>query len=358
MNAPVVYFAITNHGFGHAVRVAAVAAELKRLNPKIVLIIATSAPRWLFESYIEGDFIHRVRSFDIGVVQSDSLHMDLDATLEILTSLEKKQDSIIASEASFLKTNRVSLVLGDIPPMLALIAKAANVPCWMMSNFGWDLIYQQWGERFQASVDWITSCYRQCNHLFRLPLHEPMSSFSSCIDVGLTGGNPKYSMSELREKFDLKQPTERTSLIIFGGLGLEFVPYHTLSNFPDWQFITFDSNAPKIDNLRFIAEHQYRPVDFMPLCSQVVSKPGYGTFAEAIRLDIPIVTIQRSDFAETPFLLEGLQDYSQHRILDNKNFFLGNWEFLEEPLDKPRSQKKLAIDGSELIAKSILEQIT
>ncbi|NJN75827.1 MAG: hypothetical protein HC796_05945, partial [Synechococcaceae cyanobacterium RL_1_2] len=35
-----------------------------------------------------------------------------------------------------------------------------------------------------------------------------------------------------------------------------------------------------------------------------MSKPGYSTFAEALMLDLPIVSVTRSDFAEGPILLE------------------------------------------------------
>ena len=178
MSRPTLYIAITNHGFGHAVRVSSVAAKIQELNPDILLIIATTAPRWLLESYITGDFILRPRGFDVGVVQSDSLNMDLDATLEKLQSIRKKQNSLIASEVNFIKQNRVGLVLADIPPVMTKIAKAAGVPCWMMSNFGWDFIYRDWGGEFDEIVDWIGECFGMCDRLFRLPLHESMSVFS------------------------------------------------------------------------------------------------------------------------------------------------------------------------------------
>ncbi|MCE2888938.1 MAG: glycosyl transferase, partial [Pseudanabaena sp.] len=73
---PTLYTAITNHGFGHATRTAAVLAELQQRSPDIKLIIATMAPRWLLEEYIEGDFIYHPRVFDVGVIQIDSLQVD------------------------------------------------------------------------------------------------------------------------------------------------------------------------------------------------------------------------------------------------------------------------------------------
>ncbi|MGC1394553.1 MAG: glycosyl transferase, partial [Coleofasciculaceae cyanobacterium] len=145
MPRPVLYIAITSHGFGHAVRASSVAAAIQELCPEILLVLVTTAPRWLLETYIPGDFIHRPRTLDVGVIQSDSLTMDQEATLEKLQQVRKNANSIIAGEVNFIRTNRVGLVLADIPPLAANIAKAAEVPCWMMSNFGWDFIYRDWG---------------------------------------------------------------------------------------------------------------------------------------------------------------------------------------------------------------------
>ncbi|HBL10712.1 MAG TPA: glycosyl transferase [Cyanobacteria bacterium UBA11162] len=354
MSRPVLYIAITSHGFGHAVRASSVAAEIQKLCPEILLILVTTAPRWLLESYISGEFIHRPRSFDVGVIQADSLSMDKAATLEKLKTIRASQNSIIASEVNFIRTNRVGLILADIPPLAVKIAKAAGIPCWMLSNFGWDFIYRDWGGEFIEIADWISEIYSGCDRLFRLPLNEPMTAFPNITDVGLTGGSPRYHPDQLRQKLGINTPPEKTVLLTFGGLSLHEIPYPTLSHFPDWQFITFDRLAPNLPNLLKIAGHDYRPVDFMPLCGRVVSKPGYSTFAEALRLDIPIVSLTREGFAESPLLLEGIQNYAYHQIVTPTAFFQGNWEFLHQSPQPPQRSPSLAKNGTEAIAKTVV----
>lgn len=355
MSRPVLYLAITSHGFGHAVRASSVAAAIQELCPEILLVLVTTAPRWLLETYIPGEFIHRPRTLDVGVIQSDSLTMDQEATLEKLQQVRKSANSIIAGEVNFIRTNRVGLILADIPPLAANIAKAAEVPCWMMSNFGWDFIYRDWGGNFMEVADWIGECYGKCDRLFRLPLNEPMSAFSKITDVGLTGGNPRYNSQQLRSMFSITTPPERTILLTFGGLNLQKIPYHILSQFPNWQFITFDNQAPILPNLLKISGKDYRPVEFMPLCGRVISKPGYSTFAEALRLGIPIVSLTREGFAESPLLLEGIQNYAHHQIVTPVEFFEGNWEFLHELPQPPKKSELLALDGTEAIAKNIVD---
>jgi hypothetical protein len=358
MNRPILYIAITNHGFGHATRTASVAATIQKLCPEALLIMVTTAPRWLLECYIEGDFIHRPRAYDLGVVQADSLTMDKQATLEKLQEIKNNQNSIIASEVNFIRQNRVGLILADIPFLAGPIAKAANIPCWMLSNFGWDFIYRSWGSSFTGISDWISECYQKSDHLFRLPFYEPMSAFTNNItDVGLTGGEPRYAADELRLKWAITAPIEKTVLLTFGGLGLQQIPYENLRLFSDWQFITFDKSAPDLPNLVKINDLKYRPVDLIPVCGRLVSKPGYGTFSEATKYGIPIVSITRDDFAEAKFLLEGISNYNHHQILTPSEFFSGKWEFLHQPLNTPKLSQTIAKDGNETIAKAVIEYL-
>jgi hypothetical protein len=355
MPQTILYVAITNHGYGHASRTCSVVAEIQKVCPDALIILVTTASRSLLEAYLSGEFIHRPIALDIGVVQGDSLTMDKAATLEKLRQIRDRARSMIAAEANFIRQNRVGLVLADIPPLAAPIARAAGIPCWMMSNFGWDFIYRPWGGEFVEMADWIGEQFSLCDRLFRLPFYDEMSAFSQIEDIGLTGGSPWFSETELRQTFGLTAPPDRTVLLTFGGLGVDQVPIQNLARFPDWQFITFDRQIPDAPNLVRISDRKYRPVDFMPLCGRLMSKPGYSTFAEACRVGTPVISIRRDDFAEGPVLIEGIQNHSAHRILTTAEFFQSDWQFLREPMQPPRIAEPLAKDGNETIAQAVCE---
>ncbi|NCJ07752.1 glycosyl transferase [Synechococcales cyanobacterium C] len=359
MPRPTLYVAITNHGFGHATRTAALLAEIQHQCPDILLILVTSAPRWLLESYLPGDFIYRPHTLDVGVIQPDSLTLNREATRQKLQEIRDREAQIIAAEVDFIRLNRVQLVLADIPPLAAKIAQAAGVPCWMVSNFGWDLIYRQWGEAFADIVNWVQDCFQSCDRLFRLPLHEPMEIFAQITDVGLTGASPRFTPEQIRSSFSLHVDPAQTVLLTFGGLGLAKLPYDQLAQFSGWQFITFDPKAPEVlPNLLKVQDRAYRPVDFMPLCGRVVSKPGYGTFAEALRQQTPIVTLPRDGFAEAQYLLDGLKKYSTHQILPPDAFTTAPWQFLHQPLQPPQSEQPLGTDGNQTIAAAVIAALT
>jgi hypothetical protein len=335
---PTIYAAITNHGFGHATRTASVLAEIKRQNPEIAIIIATSAPRWLLEEYILDDFTLLDRTFDIGVIQADSLQVDKHSTLSKLKYIQQHQAELVEAEREFFAANPVDLIFGDMPPLATELAKLAGVPCWMAGNFGWDFIYRDWcndcnGE-FLAIADWMCGLYSQCDRLFRLPFHEEMSAFPHIQDVGLTGGAPRYSPEEMRAKFQLDRDRP-TAMLSFGGLSLNQIPYDNLGKFPDWQFITFDLNAPDLPNLTRVDRNGLRPVDLMGVCDRLITKPGYGTISEACRVGVPLVCLTREGFLEAETLLAGVRDYTHHLIISPADFYGGDWQFLTAPLVPP-----------------------
>ncbi len=368
---PILYVAVTAHGFGHATRVASVVATLQKMWPALLPVMVTRAPRWLLDSYLEQDFIYRPRSLDVGVIQGDSLSIDRGATLDRLQDIRKQSQSILAAEAGFIrqmsvKNGRVVLILADLPPLAAALGKLLGIPCWALGNFGWDFIYQEWGAPFAQEVEWIQKQFSLCDRLFRLPFHEPMASFPKITDVGLTGGTPRFSPEELRERLRIPNcPRDRTILLTFGGLGLDAIPYDNLMMFPDWHFVTFDRSAPDLPNLTRIADpddptqatREYRPVDLLPICGKVVSKPGYSTFSESCRFEVPIISIERDGFAEAPILLDGLRDYAYHQIVDRAQFFEGPWTFLKDDPLPPRLQNnRLPTDGNRAIAQAIIDE--
>lgn len=357
MSQPAIYIAVTSHGFGHAVRAATVAEKLRQLRPDVTLILVTVAPQWLLQSYLEGDFVYRQRVFDVGAIQSDSLTIDRSATLTKMESIIVEEATIIAEEVAYIRDHNVQLILADIPALAAPIARAAGIPCWMMSNFAWDYIYRDWGEDFAEIVAWLENHYGQSDRLFRLPLAEPMTAFPHVTPTGLTGATPRYRPEEIRQQFNLTAPPAKTLLLTFGGLGVQDTPYENLQDFPDWEFITFDRNAPDLANLLKVTDNRLRPLDFMPICGRVFSKPGYSTFSEALCCDLPIISLTRDGFAEAEVLLTGIKDYAYHQIVSVEDFFTPNWDFLRQELTPPLSRDRLAKDGAETIAQAIADYL-
>ena len=354
-----IYVAISSHGYGHATRMAAVIDSLLQLNPDLLPVIVTGAPRWLLDKYIRsGKFLHRPLPLDFGVIQSDSLTLELDTTIQRLQSQRSQAAATIAAEAEFIRVNRIQLVFGDTPPLACAIAKAAKVPCWMAGNFSWDFIYRDYGDAFTPFADWIAELYGGCDRLFRLPFHDDMEAFPAIEDVGLTGSTPIYSAAAARQHLQL-DANRPTVLLTFGGMGIDNIPYRNVTDFPDWQFLTLDASAPTdIDNLRVLNGEKWRPVDILPACDQAIVKPGYGTFAEVLRLGIPVRCLTRHNFAEAALLMDGLRRYGHHQVIEPAQVKCDSWSWLEDAFIAPTEATPIDADGNVTIARAIAAELS
>jgi len=161
----------------------------------------------------------------------------------------------------------------------------------------------------------IGDCYLLCDHLFRLPFWA-----DECLQKihGCQLASPRYNLDELQLGYN---SVEQTVLLTFGGLGLQQIPYDNLKHFPDWQL------SPLIICSRFSYSKLLitSTVSRFYACGRV-SKPGYGTFAKAVRLGLPIVTMTRGDFAGN--FNRGIISYNQHQITPQLNFFKVAGNFL------------------------------
>ncbi len=364
MKFPAIYAAITGHGFGHASRFSCAMAELRRMRPDIEIHINSNQPEWFFRTIIPGEFTLRSVPLDTGVVQRDSLRVDLNRTKEILNEIYKNKKEIIEQESSYVRKNNISLVIGDIPSLCADIAKSAGVECWMSGNFGWDFIYQEW-EGFENITEWFRDSYVRCARLYRLPFHEPMAAFPRIIDVGFSGQHPSKNTETIMRELAVEKET--CVLLTFGGLGISEIPYQNLRKFdgnilPRRHFLTFDREAPDMPNLTRLG-HQMRPVDIMPMCERILTKPGYGTFCEAYRTGVPVICVERHNFPETPLLLDGLKSFFHQRIVSEEEFYSDDWSFLAGPLNPPARlhgsvDRPPPDDGNRRIALGIAEYLS
>ncbi|MFZ4557788.1 MAG: glycosyl transferase, partial [Pseudanabaena sp.] len=226
----------------------------------------------------------------------------------------------------------------------------------------WDFIYRDWGGKYIELADRISDAYNHCDRLFRLPFAESMSAFPNRENVGLTGAKPKYSPEYIREKFNLDSDRP-TAMLTFGGLSLESIPYQNLAKFPNWQFVTFDRDAPDLPNLtRANANREVdrlRPVDLMVVCDRLITKPGYGTLAEALRVGIPVVCLTREGFLEAETLIAGVKNYADHLIISPQDFYEGDWSFLNAPFQSPDlgGDADLAMNGEQTINQAIIDYL-
>ena len=159
-NAPVIAFYISGHGFGHASRVIETMNAVAAARPDAELVVRTSAARWLFDLTVRGRFEFHDIACDTGVIQTDSLHLDIPASIReasaFMSAIEVRADA----EAAFLRARGVTLVVGDLPPLAFEAAARAGVPSIATGNFTWDWIYAGYAEALAGAPGLVPAIRR------------------------------------------------------------------------------------------------------------------------------------------------------------------------------------------------------
>ncbi len=347
-----IHACVSSHGFGHGSRTASVLCELAALRPDWRLVLSTGLPPAFLElSFGRVPFELRPCRWDVGVIQADALGADADATLMALERLEEELPALVEREARWLEDQRQPvLVLGDVPPAAALLARRLRVPLVWLASFGWDAIHAPMGPAFHPWAERHRQLYGQGDLLLHCPLSLPMDWGIPEVRLGLTSSRPRLDGERLARELALPADRERLVLVSFGGLGMAIDP-KLLARWPEHVFIGPEPLLATVPNGRCLPQG-VRPLDLMPLAGRLITKPGYSSFCEAFSQGVGIHLVHRSGFAEAPVLEEDLRNHGWHRMLSQEAFRRGDWE-LDQPLLPPR-RGPLAVDGAPTAARTLV----
>ncbi len=361
-----VTFYISGHGFGHASRQIEVINALTRLRPDCRVLVRTSAPRWLFDTSLTGTVDIQPVTPDTGVVQIDSLHVDVDATVARARDFYRTFDARIVSESRRLARERTVLVIGDIPPLAFAAAAAAGVPGIAVGNFTWDWIYAHYRTLMHTTPDLLPrmrDAYAAAHLALRLPMSGGFETFGTVVDVPLIARHARRAPAETRAILGLPA-TRPLMLVSFGKYGLGAIEWTRVRALRELGVVlTHDpidsgsvadavdaANLYRID-LPAAAAQGVRYEDLVAAVDIVLTKPGYGIIAECAANDTALVYTSRGEFAEYRVLVEAMPRLLRCAFIDHADLFAGQWQravdavLSRPPVTRPRT------DGAQVIAR-------
>lgn len=365
---PVVVFAISGHGFGHASRQTEIMRALHRRRPDVAIGVRTSAPRWLFERALDFPFSFEAVEVDTGVVQVDSLEVDVGASIARAARFYRTLDERIDAEADALTAGRADLVVGDVPPLACAAAARAGVPAVAVGNFTWDWIYAGYPETAKLSPDLVRTlrnAYSTATAAWRLPLHGGFGAFETIVDVPLVARQSSREPGDVRRQLGL--PRDRTLVLFaFGRYGIGNVDWSEVARAngchvvfttgphtprgPDGDtFTTLDEGAMAGRGIAF--------EDLVAGVDVVVTKPGYGMIAECAANDTAMLYTSRGRFPEYDVLVAGLPALARAAFIGHADLFAGRWRAHLDRLLAQRRPDPPAANGAQVVADALAARI-
>ena len=298
-------FFLSGHGFGHAVRQSAL---IEALPTHVSVDIYTSVP----ESFFRDEVRRPVRvipcEIDCGCLQTDTVEVDVEATLERYAEIESERLAHVARFAPMLRAAGTDLVVGDTPPLASPIARAAGVPAWCICNFTWLDIYGPYvakHPRYLGMFARMREDYALADRHLRLFPHMAGDPSLPAEPVGMICRPGHSRREEFARRFGF-DPGKKWALNYVGSFGLEGVDWHRLARYPDWEFMGLYPLEGAPANYRFLKKDlSFRYADLNASCDLVIGKLGYGLVAECLASAKPILFLGRKDFAEFE-ILKGL----------------------------------------------------
>jgi len=338
--------------------------------PQATVTIKTTAPRRLFERALTNRFDVIELECDAGMVQIDSLNVDVPASLQRARAFQRSLPRLVDAERAFLEDIRPKIVIGDIPPLAVAAAAAARVPALVIGNFTWDWIYEGYPEESPGDlVGDIRRIYQGATRALRLPLACGFAGLEGITaDIPFIARESQRSRDEVRQILGLSPRSAGKPLVLisFGGYGVKGMNTAALGALKDYTVATTDipTKAHQIQpapGILYISEEQLfagglKYQDLVRAADVVATKPGYGIVSDALANGAALLYSSRGRFPEYEILVREMPRYVRAQFIEQGNLLSGNWApSLETLLAQPPPAETPALNGAEVAVDEILQ---
>lgn len=325
---PLIWCAISGHGFGHAAQMVPVLNELGRRNTSLKVLLRTTVPSSFFRTRLTVPWELSVQEQDVCCVQQGPLTIDVPATWKAYRDFHNTWDARLQEECDAIKHFRPDLVLSNIS-YLALDAGAhVGVPAIGFGSLSWDQVLQELVDvptpEQGKIMEHIQAAYTRAELVVRLAPSLPMQSFPRHVDVGPIGHRLPDDLRPMKATA-ARATKGPLVLVALGGVPLDSLPFDEIDRLAPYQFLLdmdLPTNYTRLKSMRHMSESFD---ELFEAADIILSKPGYGTVIEAVAAGKPLVYVRRYNFSDEGVLADYAHRYGRAYELSKEEFYAGAW---------------------------------
>ena len=326
---PLIWSAISAHGYGHAAQVIPVLNELGRRIPSLTIVLRTDVPSHFFEARMTVPWELRPARLDIGCLQHGPITMDWEATWLAHRRFHAQWEARLKEETAAIRESGADLVLGNNPYLAMAAGAAAGVPAVALASLSWDEILRGHVDQTQpwqhALLDDMRRAYGQATLLLRIAPGLPMPAFPRAENIGPIATPLASARNRLRAQLQIPE-NDALVLMAFGGIPLDHLPFEKMESMPGIQFLIAGPVPPQSRRVRSISDIAEPFSTLLSSVDVVMTKPGYGTTIEAVAVSTPLVYVRRHDFADEDSIVQHVHRYGRGVELSREDFLNTRWE--------------------------------
>ena len=347
---PHLLLAVTAHGYGHLAQSSPVVEALTRRLPGLRVTLLSDVDPAFAGQRLPPGFHHLRQRSDPGLRMRGPMLTDWDGSLTDYLRFDAEYGERLRRQIDLLRRLAPDLVLADVPWLPLDAARRLGIPAVGLCSLTWYDILRECplGDRVPEPVlARMREVYAAADLFIRPAPTMPMTWVPNAVDVGPIARQRPNRADELRRRLGVA-PGRALVLVQFGG----FDGFDPLRNWPEQGRVHFLLPGPGGHDRRdasSLAEHGLGMLDCLGSADLWITKPGYGTYAEAACNGIPVLYCPRGDWPEEPYLNRWLADHVPLAEVPLGDLLAGRIGACLEPLlsaPRPRPVAPTGIEGS------------
>ncbi|MBK1701089.1 hypothetical protein [Thiococcus pfennigii] len=305
---PHLFIAITAHGYGHLAQVAPIAQALAECLPGLRITLQGPVAPSVAAARLPRGFRHVPTPADVALPMASPVQVRWDEGLDLYRAFDAEHERHLARQQALLAAERPDLVLADVPWLPLAAARTLGIPAVALCSLNWldILAASPVGARLPpALVEHMHAGYAGADIFLRPAPSMPMPWLPNGRDIGPIALQRARRPEAIRARLGI--PAERRLvLMLFGGTGA--LPLGEGEPLPDGIEILVPNGdaAAERPGVSALADPSLDVLDVLASCDAIITKPGYGTFAEAACNGVPVLYVPRGDWPEEGPLVDWL----------------------------------------------------
>lgn len=318
--------ALTGHGYGHLAQCAPVINSLRQRLPKLVLTVCGSLPYEVVAARIDREFEYRQAELDPVLRMLNAWEVDVPASRQVYREFHRDWKQGYRNDIDLLGQIGPDLVLSDIPYRILSAAAQCGIPAVGLCSLNWAAIYAAYCEdsnEDRCIQEQMMNGYRAAG-LFLVPTPAiPMPDLDNVVTTGPIARQGSRQQGALLQRCVVDRVT-RTVLVALGGITTP-LPVDSWPHIEGVIWIFADAVPQCRHDMVDFNSLEMPFIDVLASVDVVLTKPGYGTYAEAVCNGVPILTIERRDWPETAYLNSWVRQHGHLEVMTREQFFSGDF---------------------------------